>query len=148
MAAKVENPNEISLNGVFYPVTRPVQSVLTSIYPAKVVIGDTTRDSQARTSVIAWSDWRGGIGVNRMEAGRDVNRAWWSTLQLRYKNHLILPGLDNDTTANASATSLTIPTIGQSESFPARYTWRGMAVLLRRQRYINIITPRMRGARL
>jgi len=129
VAAKVESPNEISLNGVFYPVTRPVQSVLTSIYPAKVVIGDTTRDSQARTSVIAWSDWRGGIGVNRMEAGRDVNRAWWSTLQLRYKNHLILPGLDNDTTANASATSLTIPTIGaigelSSEIYVA---WNGSA---------------------
>ena len=84
MAAKVESPNEISLNGVFYPLTRPVQSVLASQYPAKVVIGDTTKDSQTRTSVIAWSDWRGGIGVNRMEHGGDVNRAWWSTLQLRY----------------------------------------------------------------
>ena len=112
MAAKVETANEISLNGVYYPVARPVQSVLASIYPSKVVIGDTSRDSQARTSVIAWSDWRGGIGVNRMEHGGDVNRAWWSSCQLRYKNHLILPGLDNDTAANASATSLTTPTIG------------------------------------
>ena len=112
MAVKVESPNEVSLNGVFYPLTRPVQSVLASQYPAKVVIGDTTRDSQARTSVIAWSDWRGGIGVNRMEHGGDVNRAWWSTLQLRYKNHLILPGLDNDAAANASSTGLTGPTIG------------------------------------
>jgi hypothetical protein len=112
MAAKVESPNEISLGGVYYPLTRPVQSVLASQYPAKVVIGDTTKDSQTRTSVIAWSDWRGGIGVNRMEHGGDVNRAWWSTLQLRYKNHLILPGLDNDAAANASSTSLTGPTIG------------------------------------
>jgi len=112
MAAKVEAPNEISLNGVYYPIARPVQSVLSSIYPAKVVIGDTTKDSQARTSVIAWSDWRGGIGVNRMETGGDVNRAWWSTCQLRYKNHLILPGLDNDAKANKTSTSLTDPTIG------------------------------------
>ena len=112
MAAKVETQNEISLNGVYYPLTRPVQSVLSSLYPAKVVIGDTSRDSQARTSVIAWSDWRGGIGVNRMEAGGDVNRAWWSTCQLRYKNHLILPGLDTDAAANASSTGLTGPTIG------------------------------------
>ena len=102
MVAKVESPNEISLNGVYYPVMRPVQSVLASIYPSKVVIGD----------VIAWSDWRGGIGVNRMEHGGDANRAWWSTLQLRYKNHLILPGLDNDTAANATSTSLTGPSIG------------------------------------
>ena len=112
MAAKVEAPNEISLNGVYYPIARPVQSVLSSIYPAKVVIGDTTKDSQARTSVIAWSDWRGGIGVNRMETGGDVNRAWWSTCQLRYKNHLILPGLDNDANANKTSTSLTDPSIG------------------------------------
>ena len=112
MAAKVEASNEISLNGVYYPIARPVQSVLSSIYPAKVVIGDTTKDSQARTSVIAWSDWRGGIGVNRMETGGDVNRAWWSTCQLRYKNHLILPGLDNDAKANKTSTSLTDPSIG------------------------------------
>ena len=112
MAAKVESPNEISLNGVYYPIARPVQSVLSSIYPAKVVIGDTTKDSQARTSVIAWSDWRGGIGVNRMETGGDVNRAWWSTCQLRYKNHLILPGLDNDAKANKTSMSLTDPSIG------------------------------------
>ena len=112
MAAKVETANEISLGGVYYPLARPIQSVLASIYPSKVVIGDTTRDSQVRTSVIAWSDWRGGIGVDRMESGGDVNRAWWSTCQLRYKNHLILPGLDNDAAANASSTSLTGPTIG------------------------------------
>jgi type II secretory pathway pseudopilin PulG len=112
VAAKVETQNEVYLNGVYYPLTRPVQSVLSSLYPAKVVIGDTSKDSQARTSVIAWSDWRGGIGVNRMEHGGDVNRAWWSTLQLRYKNHLILPGLDNDAAANASSTSLAGPTIG------------------------------------
>ena len=69
MAATVTDLNEISLNGVFYPTVRPVQSVLASLYPSKVVIGDTTKDSQTRTSIIAWSDWRGGIGVNRMEQG-------------------------------------------------------------------------------
>lgn len=112
MAAKVETANEISLNGVYYPIARPVQSVLASIYPSKVVIGDTTKDSQVRSSIVAWSDWRGGIGINRMESGGDINRAWWSTCQLRYRNHLILPGLDNDTAANASSTSLTNPFIG------------------------------------
>jgi hypothetical protein len=117
VAAKVETQNEVYLNGVYYPLTKPVQSVLSSLYPAKVVIGDTSKDSQARTSVIAWADWRGGIGVNRMEHGGDVNRAWWSTLQLRYKNHLILPGLDNDAKANATATGLTGPTIGSIEEY-------------------------------
>ena len=67
MVAKVTEENEISLNGVYYPLVSPVQSALASIYPGKVIIGDTTKDSQTRTSIIAWSDFRGGIGVNRME---------------------------------------------------------------------------------
>jgi len=92
MANKVSSKNEIYLDGTYYPLTRPVQSVLASIYPAKVVIGDTTRDSQVRSSVVAWSDWRGGIGINRMEGAGETDRAWWSTCQLRYKNHLVLPG--------------------------------------------------------
>ena len=97
MAATVTDLNEISLNGVFYPTARPVQSVLASIYPSKVVIGDTSKDSQTRTSIIAWSDWRGGVGIDRMESGGDVNRAWWSDCQLRYKNHLVLGNLANQT---------------------------------------------------
>jgi hypothetical protein len=97
MAAKVTEANEISLNGVYYPLVGPIQSALASIYPGKVVIGDTTKDSQTRTSIIAWSDFRGGIGVNRMEGGGDVGRAWWSTCQLRYRNHLVLPGLATQT---------------------------------------------------
>ncbi len=92
MANSVVETNEVYLNGVYYPITRPVRSTLASIYPAKIVIGDTTKDSQLRTSIIAWSDWRGGIGVNRMDGAGDVNRAWYSTCQLRYKNHLVLPG--------------------------------------------------------
>ena len=99
MANKVVEENEIYLNGVYYPTTRPIRSTLASIYPAKVVIGDTTKDSQLRSSIVAWSDWRGGIGLNRMEGAADVNRAWYSTCQLRYKNHLVLPGLVTETTA-------------------------------------------------
>ena len=99
MANSVVEANEIFLNGVYYPLARPVRSTLASIYPAKVVIGDTTKDSQVRTSIIAWSDWRGGIGINRMEGAGEVNRAWHSTCQLRYKNHLVLPGLATDTPA-------------------------------------------------
>jgi len=99
MAAKVVETNEISLNGVYYPISRPVRSTLASIYPAKVVIGDTDKDSDPRSSVIGWSDWRGGIGINRMEGAADANRAWFSTCQLRYKNHLVLPPLATETTA-------------------------------------------------
>ena len=99
MANSVVEENEIFLNGVYYPTTRPIRSTLASIYPSKVVIGDTTKDSQLRSSIIAWSDWRGGIGINRMEGAGDVNRAWFSTCQLRYKNHLVLPGLATESSS-------------------------------------------------
>ena len=99
MAGKVLEQNEIYLGGTYYPLTRPVQSQLASIYPAKVVIGDTTRDSNIRTSVIAWSDWRGGIGVERMQGATDANRAWYSTCNLRHRHHLVLPALSTATTA-------------------------------------------------
>ena len=91
MANKVIKKNEIYLNGSYYPIAQPVKQVLASIYPAKVTIGDTTRDSQARTSIISWSDFRGGIGVERMEGAADVDRSWFSTCSLRYKRHLVLP---------------------------------------------------------
>jgi hypothetical protein len=93
MANKVVDRNEIFLNGIYYPVIGQVQNVLTSQFPAKVVIGDTTRDSQTRASVVAWSDFRGGIGIERMKGATDVDRAWWSTLQLRFQGNLVLPGL-------------------------------------------------------
>ena len=102
MATKVLDDNEVSINGVFYPITRPIQAVLASLYPPKVTIGDTTRDSQTRASVISWADWRGGLGTERMEGSVDVDKAWWSTAQLRYKRHLVLPELSNATAAVSS----------------------------------------------
>jgi len=93
MANKVVKKNEVFLDGEYYPITKPVQQVLASIYPAKVTIGDTTRESQSRLSVISWSDFRGGIGIESMEGAKDVDRAWWSTCSLRYKRHLVLPPL-------------------------------------------------------
>ena len=110
MANVVVDTNEIFLDGTYYPITRPVRSTLASIYAPKIVIGDTSKDSQLRTSIIAWTDWRGGIGVNRMDGAGEVNRAWYSTCQLRYKNHLVLPGLATETSSPSH--SLADPTIG------------------------------------
>ena len=53
MAGSVVESNEIYLNGVYYPTTKPVRSILASLYPAKVVIGDTTKDSQLRSSIVS-----------------------------------------------------------------------------------------------
>ena len=108
MANKVIQKNEIYLNGTYYPLNKPVQSTLASIYPAKVVIGDTTKDSQLRSSVVSWSDWRGGIGVERMQGPADADRAWFSTCQTRYRHHLVLGALGNVTTAEITGGSTAI----------------------------------------
>ena len=115
MPASVIDTNEIYLNDTYFPTTKPVRSVLASLYPAKVVIGDTSKDDQLRSSIVAWSDWRGGIGINRMEGAGDVNRAWYSTAQLRYKNHLVLPGLATESAAPSHG--LTDATIGAINTY-------------------------------
>ena len=102
MTSKVVDINEIYLGGTYYPLNRPVQSVLASIYPSKVTIGDTTRDSNLRSSIIAWSDWRGGIGVERMQGPADADKAWHSTCNLRHRHHLVLPALSTPTTTELS----------------------------------------------
>ena len=108
MAGKVVSKNEIYLGGTYYPLTRPVQSVLASVYPSKVVIGDTTKDSSLRSSVVAWSDWRGGIGVERMQGPADADRAWYSTCNLRHRHHLVLPSKSTATsTTDATGASIT-----------------------------------------
>ena len=104
MTSKVLEENEVSINEIYYPTNRPVQVVLASLYPPKVTIGDTTRDSQTRASVISWADWRGGLGTERMEGAVDVDKAWWSTAQLRYKRHLVLPELVTITAAASNFT--------------------------------------------
>ena len=80
MANKVVDENEIYLGGTYYPLTRPVQSTLASIYPAKITIGDTTRDSNLRSSIISRSDWRGGIGEERMQGASDDDRERYLSL--------------------------------------------------------------------
>ena len=79
MAATVVTRDEISLGGTYYPIDGPVRSQLTSIYPSKITVGDANKDSQLHASVIAWSDWRGGMLLSKMKGAADVDRAWWST---------------------------------------------------------------------
>lgn len=111
MVDTVIRDNEIVLNGVFYPVTRPVQSSLASVYPGKVVFGDTNKDSNPNASVLAFSDQRGGIGVEVMQGEAQVDRAWYSTANLRYNNHLILPPLSTATAASGVSGVIHIPVV-------------------------------------
>lgn len=111
MPASVVSEGEVSLGGVYYPLLRPVRRTLASTYPAKVVIGDTSRDDQQRASVLAFSDWRGGIGIERMEGATDVDRCWWSTCNLRHRNHLVLGKLVTQTADLGTPNTSTIGAI-------------------------------------
>jgi hypothetical protein len=114
--ARVVDANEVELGGYFYPLKRPVQPVLASIYPGKIVIGDTDKDSDPTRSVIAWSDFRGGIGRDVIDGASDVDRAWWATMQLRYKGHVVLPPLATVTGA-FTATGFNITVLIEFENY-------------------------------
>jgi len=104
MTQRVIQTDEISLNSVRYPIEGPVTTVLASIYPSKVVLGDTTKDSQLRASVAAWGDFRGGIGAEEVVSIEDpLTRAWWSDLNLRHQGHLVMAPLTSDASENTTS---------------------------------------------
>ena len=113
MPARIVEENEISLNSVLYPIVGQVRPALTSVYPEKIVIGDVSSDSQPRASVVSWHDWRGGIGIERQTARDPLRRAWWSTCQLQFDCHLLLPRLATQTAASGVAGSFTVGAIGE-----------------------------------
>jgi len=116
MAEVVTDPNEISLNAVRYQLAGEVQTVLGSIYPPRSVVGDPGRDNNPNASVLALSSWQQGIGVYQSSEPTGIERAWWSTCQLRYKNKLILPGLAVLTAASGVTGTFTVGAIGELAS--------------------------------
>ena len=113
MPATVEDELEISLGGVLYPLSRSVVSTLASIYPGKVVIGDTTKDSDQRRSVLALTDYTGGIGIDRVDSATEIDRAWWSTANIRHRNHLTLGPLAVTTADLGTPNTSAIGVIGE-----------------------------------
>jgi hypothetical protein len=112
MPERVITKDEISLNAVYYPIRGPVRSTLASTYPAKVTIGDTNKDSLQRASVVAWNDFRGGIGKWRMDGATDVDRIWYGVGRLRHKGHLVLPPLATQTAASGASGAFDVGGIG------------------------------------
>lgn len=110
MATSVVEQGEIIINGVFYriakgdPFNGRVQDVPVSVYPEKQVFGDYTRDS-GPLSVMSFSDFRGGIGLDIME-GFVTDRCWASNCNIRTKRSLVLgplistTGVVSDTAGN------------------------------------------------
>ena len=93
MASKVIQENEISLNSVYYKIGTPVRRFIASQFPGKITLGDYNLESNPITSTFVSSDHRGGLGIDRMDPSKDLDRVWWSTSQLRFKDHLVLTEL-------------------------------------------------------
>ena len=100
--ASVIKPHEIELNSVKYPVIGKVQPILSSNFATKMVVGDFTKDSNPEISSWVISDQRGGMLIEEMNELKDAERCWWSTCQLGFKGHILLPRLATSVTALAS----------------------------------------------
>ena len=87
---------EVVLDGVRYPARQGIHRYLISQYPGKIIIGDSTRDSRPNTSLVAYTNWSGGIGIERLQGGGNQDRVWWSTMDLSYEGHLMLPPRADD----------------------------------------------------
>src|SRR3990167_5861882 len=94
--ATVHRNNEVSLFGTFYPTIGPVYPMIASQFAPKQVIGDYTKESEQFTSSWVVSDQRGGIGIKDMDEEKDSNRCFFSTCELGYIGHLVLPALATD----------------------------------------------------
>jgi hypothetical protein len=91
--ADVLRRNEVYFDGKFYPIEGNVRTSMSSQYPGKVVLGDVDKDSNPRTSIVVWDDWRGGIGQYSTDGKEGLNKSSFSTSETRFKNHLTLPKL-------------------------------------------------------
>ena len=111
--ARVLKKNEIDLNGIRMKVKDGIRSFSTNTYPAKIVIGDTNKDSRQRVSSLALTDFRGGIGLNRYTGAADVDRAWFATNQLRFNGNIVLPPLATLTADSGQTGVFSVSVIGQ-----------------------------------
>ena len=105
MTNRVIGAMEVSLNGVWYPVASPPRPFLASVFPQKITIGDRTKDDEPFASTVIWSDFRGGIGVNRFRLSEpgDINRCWWSTCGLRWPGLIVPSTQATNQTSNVRA---------------------------------------------
>ncbi len=104
---RIENRNTVFLDGTYYRIKNPVQKFITSQFPAKITIGDQTPDSHPLSSNWRFSgDARGGIGVEILDPTTDADRVFYTTGQIRFKNHLVMPRLPTQTAAGSAASDV------------------------------------------
>ena len=106
MTNKITEPGvgEVFLGGTYFPLVKEgnragsVQDLDITAAPQRRLQGDITRATNPNLSSIAFSDFRGGIGLDVME-GFETNRCWTSTCNIRYLRSLVLPPLVTETAA-------------------------------------------------
>ena len=106
----VVGENEVALGGYRFKLAAPPRRMLTSIQAPRFTIGDTQRGADQRSSILTMNDWRGGIGVQRGLDSTTADRSWWSDMQTRHKEHLVLPRKPYPT-VEIDATSSTVSVI-------------------------------------
>ena len=100
--------NEILLNGQRFPIKGPPRRVLTSLFAPKISIGQTDQTAAQHISTLAFNDFRGGIGIERGIDSSTVDRAWFATTQLRFKEHVVLPPLTTETSASGESGKVSV----------------------------------------
>ena len=116
MTQRVEAPDQISLNGVRYPIEGPIRVSMATTQAPRMLIGASSKDTHPDISAVVWNDFRGGIGIDVMDGVHDVNRAWWSELQLRHKGQLVLPPLVTATAASGVSGAFDVDIINEYDN--------------------------------
>lgn len=104
MANKVTTTRqgEVMLGTTRFPIVDRVRALDITQPPERRVQGDITRDSNPNLSIMSWSDFRGGIGLDIME-GFETNRCWESNLNIRFDRSIVLGPLATVTTNTFSS---------------------------------------------
>ncbi len=102
MGNTVTTPQYVWLNGNKFKINGRVRRIAINQWPEKRVEGDYQFSDQKFLSESIFNDQTGGIGKENSNGVTNLNRCWWSTLNLDWENHLLPQPL---------ATALTVATL-------------------------------------
>lgn len=84
---QVLEPGEVYLDGNRFAIKGGVQPILTSVFPAKVVVGDYNKESNNELSSWVLADLRSGILCEEMDEKTQFDRSWFANTNCQFKNH-------------------------------------------------------------
>lgn len=113
MPERVFSRLEMSLNANRFKLRGLISQYIDSGYAPKVVQGDVTLDSKTRTSTVAWTDWRDGMGQDTFDP-QHPRRFWYSTLDTRWRGHLLRQAAATTFTGGPASNALIIGDLGNN----------------------------------